>query len=40
MTKDDFEEGEMPVLGQKPIRPNEIEMVIDYIEARIKVEGR
>ncbi|HHZ66386.1 MAG TPA: c-type cytochrome [Alphaproteobacteria bacterium] len=40
LTKDDLEKEMMPKMGNKPIRPTEIEMVIDYIEARIKGRGK
>ena len=30
----------MPRLGQKPIRDNEIEFVLDYMEARIIGKGK
>lgn len=40
LTEDDLGDEMMPKLGQKPIRENEIEFVIDYIEARIKGKGK
>ena len=40
LTKDDLDKEMMPKMGNKPIRATEIEMVIDYIEARIKGRGK
>ena len=40
LTKDDLEKEMMPKMGNKPLRSTEIEMVIDYIEARIKGRGK
>ena len=40
LTKDDLVKEMMPKMGNKPLRSTEIEMVIDYIEARIKGRGK
>ena len=39
MVMDDLLEEDRPKLGQKPIRPDEIEAVLDYMEAKVIGKG-